>query len=56
MATLEEKQLAKDILLKMIDNQNLNYSDFPDFHENEKTGLNLALAAYQKILKTIAGN
>lgn len=50
MATLDEKHLAKEILFKLIDGGGLDYKDFPEV----TTSLDLTLATYEKILKTIS--
>ena len=50
MATIEEKQIAKAILLGMLEKNFLNYEDFP----GEKTCVGLVTNTYQAILKAVS--
>lgn len=50
MANLEEKQIAKEILLKLIDKSGLSYDAYPGANDF----VSLTLAAYKDILKTIS--
>lgn len=51
MATIEEKQLAKEILLELLRKDALLFDEFPDF----KGGyVGLTIHAYQEILKSIS--
>lgn len=50
MATIEEKQIAKEILLALIDKDLVRYDDFPE----QKTYLGLVTNTYQEILKSVS--
>jgi len=49
-ATYDEKVIAKEILLKLIDSNYLDPSEFPE----AKGLVNITLAAYSKILETVS--
>lgn len=50
MAILDEKNIAKEILVKLIENNFIDPSEFPE----EKGLVNITLAAYKKILETVS--
>ena len=49
-ATLDEKIIAKEILIKLIETGNLSYDEFPEV----KGTVDLACASFKKILDTIS--
>lgn len=53
MATIEEKQIAKEILLKMIDRGELNLRQ-PNSDKMAEDNLNEIITAYNKILPAIS--
>jgi hypothetical protein len=46
---MNEKEIAKEILLKMIETGSIIRSEFPD----AKTSVDLVCSVYQQILKTV---
>jgi len=51
MAIIEEKQIAKEILLNLIEKDWIRFEDYPEANNSSKT---LALLAYKDILKTVS--
>jgi len=52
MANIEEKQIAKDILIELLKEDHISHSEHPDC----KTVIETVCAAYKEILKTISSN
>lgn len=49
MATIEEKQIAKEILVQLIEKNHLDFDSYP----NANSYLDLTRSAYKDILKTV---
>ena len=50
MATIEEKQISKELVIELVKNNGLSYDGFPD----AKNPLDLVCEAYKTILKTVS--